>query len=256
MSKIKLTILGCGTCVPLKEKNPAGFLLEIGDRLILLDAGYGTIRRMLDLGFDVQDIDLAFASHFHPDHFADFFNLIFARFGNAKGLRKPETTLKLMGPRGLEDNFLKWRQIYWHEWDANNETYPVEFFEGERVLEMAKIKLQTFSVFHVKWMKALGIAIEFEGKKIVYTGDIGQETDFVNAAKTARNADLLICEASLKNSSCSIFTLENAKKFGEKADVKKILIIHVFPENEEKARAFCQKEKKFILGRDTETIEV
>ena len=73
MSVFKITILGAGTMVPTKDRNPAGFLVEVGGEKILMDCGFGTIRRMNDLGYKLEDLDLVFVSHFHTDHFADAF---------------------------------------------------------------------------------------------------------------------------------------------------------------------------------------
>ncbi|MCX6791115.1 MAG: hypothetical protein NTV62_02910 [Candidatus Gribaldobacteria bacterium] len=54
MSQFNLTVLGCGAAIPTKETNPAGFLVQAGDQKILLDAGFGILRRMTDFGFDFE----------------------------------------------------------------------------------------------------------------------------------------------------------------------------------------------------------
>jgi ribonuclease BN (tRNA processing enzyme) len=255
MEKNRLTVLGCGTIVPLKEKNPAGFFLEIGGKKLLLDAGYGAIRRMLDLDIDLQTIDLVFVSHFHPDHFADVFNLVFSRFGCSAVAGEPKIELLILGPKGLEKRFRSWRDIFWPEWDRLNETYPVRISEGKQALELGKVRLETFDVFHVEWFASLGIVIESGGKKIAYTGDLGRENKLDSFAKAAKNADLLICEASLAAPSKSHFSLELARGLAGASAAKKVLIIHVSPSNEEKAEIFCQKEKNFTLARDKMTLE-
>lgn len=223
---------------------------------MLIDAGYGTIRRMLDSNFDPQDIDLAFASHFHPDHFADFFNLVFARSGDNYGRGRPARELLLFGPKGLENNFKAWRKIFWREWDAFGGLYPVNFLEGERIVEMGEVRLETFSVRHVDWCPSVGLMVESGGKKIVYTGDLGCENDLDELAEIAAGANLLICEAGASVPGPIHLTLEGAKKLADKAKAEKTLLFHIFPENEKKSGAFCRHSKKIILGRDKMKINI
>src|SRR3989338_768684 len=66
---MKLTILGSGTLFPTKERFPSSFLLEEGNVKILLDCGHEAIARLVELGFDVRDIDAIFISHFHEGEF-------------------------------------------------------------------------------------------------------------------------------------------------------------------------------------------
>jgi ribonuclease BN (tRNA processing enzyme) len=253
MDKFSLTVLGGGWAVPTKKTNPAGFLVEAGDKKILMDAGFGILRRMVDFGFDFQDIDKVFVSHFHADHCCDAFGLIFSRNCNDFRYHRPHKKVLLIGPKGTEKNFKMWRGIFWPE---PNEFYPVDFKEGAGKMKLGSVKIQTFPVQHVPWFQSLGIIIEFNNKKLVYTGDIGSRHNLQDLAQKAQDADLLIIEASVAKPQPNHFTLQQVKELVEKASVKKALIVHVSPLIFKSVEKFCQKEPKFVLSRDGLKIKI
>lgn len=57
--------------VPTKNRRLSCYLLEVGQKRILLDLGYTSISRLIDQGIDLHSIDALFISHFHIDHFTD-----------------------------------------------------------------------------------------------------------------------------------------------------------------------------------------
>ena len=65
---MKLTILGSGTATPLLDRSCAGYIIEADGRKLLFDSGAGTIRRLLELGYDIFDIEDIFYTHLHNDH--------------------------------------------------------------------------------------------------------------------------------------------------------------------------------------------
>jgi ribonuclease BN (tRNA processing enzyme) len=238
MSKqIKLTILGSGTMPPTKERNPSGFLVEIDKKYFLLDAGHGTMRRLTDYGYNIQDIDLLFISHFHTDHFGDAFNLIHSRWVDDNYNRRLHKSLVVMGPEGIEKRFKLWREIFWVE---PNEYYPVKFLEGPRKKKIGDISLEIFPVSHVRWFQSVGIIIKYKKKKIVYTGDIGSDHDFNKLIKVCRNADLLITEASYKEPTPNHYTIKQVESLARKAKIKKVLVVHLRPQHLNVVEEACQ----------------
>ncbi len=251
---VKVTVLGAGTLVPTKKRNPAGFLVQAGRYKILLDAGFGIIRRLVDLGFRLQGIDLVFVSHFHTDHFADVFPLIHSRWVEDT-YRKTDKhkALTVLGPQGLKKRWKLWRQIYWVE---PEEHYPVKFYESSRTLKLEKLKMEIFPVTHVRWFKSVGIRLDYAGKKIVYTGDIGSKHPFERLVKVCRGADLLVAEASYEHPTPNHYTVEQVKELAEQAKVKKVLVVHVRPQHLKRVKQICTKEPKFIFAEEKKTYKV
>jgi ribonuclease BN (tRNA processing enzyme) len=253
MGNFSLTVLGAGTMVPTKERGPAGFLIKVSGKKFLVDAGHGVIRRMVDFGLNLQDIDYIFISHFHTDHFGDAFNLIHTRWVDDTYKGNAHKKLIFFCPKGTKERFKLWRKIYWVE---PGEQYPLEFLEGPRKIKLDKIQLEIFPVNHVKWFSSVGIVIKFDGKKIVYTGDMGSSHDFNQLVKIVKKANLLITEASYENPTPNHYTVEQIKKLSNKSKVSKVLVVHVRPQHEERVREVCKKEQRFIFGKDGLKIEI
>ena len=253
MASFKITILGSGTMVPTKRRNPAGFLVEADGKKILLDCGFGTIRRLADLGCALEDLDLVFISHFHTDHFGDAFPLIHSRWVNDIYKSKHNKPLLFLGPGSLAKRFKLWRKIFWVE---PKENYPVYFKEGTVKIKTGKLTIRTFAVKHVPWFKSVGIIFSYKGKKIVYTGDIGSKHNFEELVKTVKGADLLITEAACEKPTPNHYTIAQVKELKSKSKVKKVLIVHVRPQHEKSIKAFCRREKGFVFQEDKSTVVI
>lgn len=252
-TSFKLTILGAGVIVPTKNANPAGFLVEANGKKILLDCGHGTIRHLIDYGFNVQDINLVFISHFHTDHFGDAFNLVHTRWVDDCYKQNGFGKLTFLGPETLEKRFKKWRTIFWPE---PKEYYNIKFLEGPRKIKLEKISIEIFPVKHVKWFKSIGIIIKYQNKKIVYTGDIGSDHDYKDLVKRCSGSDLLIAEASYDKPTPNHYSIGQIKELAKKDDIKKVLVVHYRPQHAKYVEQVCKKEKKFIFGKDGLKLEI
>lgn len=73
---MRLTLLGTGTPAPSLTRQSSGYLLEIGDDVIVLDHGPGAAHRLLEAGRKPTDVTHVFLTHLHYDHIADFPRLV------------------------------------------------------------------------------------------------------------------------------------------------------------------------------------
>lgn len=69
MSKFELTILGCGSAVPTSRHMTTSQLVNVDDRLFLIDCGEGTQTQIYKYGIKLTNLDAVFISHMHGDHF-------------------------------------------------------------------------------------------------------------------------------------------------------------------------------------------
>src|SRR5258706_5845525 len=98
---MRLTVLGgCGAW-PEAGQACSGFLAEHDGFRLLIDAGYATLPRLLQLIRPGQ-LDAVLISHGHPDHCADLNPLLRARVMSASGL----PPLPLYAPAGALDRVL------------------------------------------------------------------------------------------------------------------------------------------------------
>lgn len=76
MSKVTLTILGCGSALPTRKNYPSSQILELRDKQFLIDCGEGTQIRMRQLGIKTNRLGHIFISHLHGDHCFGLIGLI------------------------------------------------------------------------------------------------------------------------------------------------------------------------------------
>ena len=67
--KFEVTILGSSSATPIFNRNPTSQVLNINERLYLVDCGEGTQQQMLRFDVKSSRIDHIFISHLHGDHY-------------------------------------------------------------------------------------------------------------------------------------------------------------------------------------------
>ena len=94
---MKLTILGCFSASPSKDRFPTAQILEIGGTNVLIDCGEGTQIQLRRCGIKFNSIEHIFISHLHGDHFFGLPGLIstFRLLGRTK-------LLNIYGPVGIK----------------------------------------------------------------------------------------------------------------------------------------------------------
>src|ERR1700754_3249009 len=67
--KFEVTILGSSSATPIYNRNPTSQVLNINERLYMIDCGEGTQQQMLRFDVKGSKIDHIFISHLHGDHY-------------------------------------------------------------------------------------------------------------------------------------------------------------------------------------------
>ena len=69
MEKFEVNILGCGSAVPTARHMTTAQLVNVHDKLFLVDCGEGTQTQIWKSGIKVTNMNHIFISHAHGDHF-------------------------------------------------------------------------------------------------------------------------------------------------------------------------------------------
>ncbi|HAT34764.1 MAG TPA: hypothetical protein DCS82_03535 [Rhodospirillaceae bacterium] len=101
---MKVTLLGTGSPVPSLKRASAGYMVEVGSDVVLIDHGPGSFRNLMKAGKSPTDVTHVIFSHLHFDHFADFIRLFFHRWDIGRPGLKP---MKVYGPEGLKEMVVK-----------------------------------------------------------------------------------------------------------------------------------------------------
>lgn len=98
---MKLTILGCYAATPRTISNPTSQVLEIKNRLFLIDCAEGTQVQLRKSKVKFSKINHIFISHLHGDHFYGLVGLI-----STFMLLNRESDLTVHGPKGIKEIIL------------------------------------------------------------------------------------------------------------------------------------------------------
>ncbi|MBP1749006.1 MAG: beta-lactamase protein, partial [Deltaproteobacteria bacterium] len=182
---MKLHILGTGTAIPRIERNSSAYLVTAKGLTILVDVGPAVVRRLLEKGFEVGDIDVVIITHFHVDHTADLSTFFFACNYGKVAREKP---LTIIGGRGITRFYGGLRNVYpWIE--PKSYDLAVKPLVNKSHLYNG-VTITTASVKHNP--ESIGVRLD-EERSLTFSGD----TDFSqNLIKLADRTDLLVAECA------------------------------------------------------------
>lgn len=140
---MKLTILGCYAATPRTITNPTSQVLEIKNRLFLIDCGEGTQVQLRKNKIKFSKINHIFISHLHGDHFYGLVGLI-----STFTLLNRTNDLHIYGPKGIKEVItLQFRLS--NSWTNYNLFFHVlESKTSEIVYEDEKVIVTTIPLKH------------------------------------------------------------------------------------------------------------
>lgn len=208
---MKVTLLGTGTPTPSLKRQSSGYVVEIGDDMIVIDHGPGAHHRFLESGRRATQISHLFFSHLHYDHCVDYARLLLTRWDQGADLI-PD--LKVFGPppiARMTEQLFSEDGVFSHDLRARIEHQgSIDVFEARggkpprkwprpevRELEPKdRIEgdgwmLTVAEGWHVQpYLRCYGYRIETADAKLCYSGDSGGICPEI--VELARGCDMLI----------------------------------------------------------------
>jgi ribonuclease Z len=219
--KFEVTILGSSSATPIFNRNPSAQVLNINERLYLIDCGEGTQQQMLRFDVKASRIDHIFISHLHGDHYLGLVGLISSMHLNGR-----VKALKLFGPPELKE--IIDLQLKYSDTTLQ---YPIDFIvthgdKAEVILDNTDIIVETIPLDHriactgflFKGKKRLRKLIKEKIEKldipVEYYSVIKKGADYHSPdGKLYRNADITINPEEPKTYAYCSDTLYNEKYF-------------------------------------------
>ena len=142
MEKFELTILGCGSAKPTTRHLPSSQVLNVRDKLFMIDCGEGTQLQYCRNKLSFSRLNHIFISHLHGDHLFGLPGLI-----STFNLLGRTAELHVHSPKGLEQmmkpimdycNYDMSYQVFFHEFDTNQSAVIFE----DRTLTVTTIPLK------------------------------------------------------------------------------------------------------------------
>jgi ribonuclease Z len=140
---LKLTILGCYAATPRTFTNPTSQILEIKNRLFLIDCGEGTQVQLRKNKIRFSKINHIFISHLHGDHFFGLIGLV-----STFTLLNRNTDLHIHGPKGIKE-IIKLQLRLANSWSNYGlHFHELESNESEIIFEDDKVVVRTIPLKH------------------------------------------------------------------------------------------------------------
>jgi ribonuclease BN (tRNA processing enzyme) len=195
-----ITVLGSSSGMPGGSRTCSGYVIEVENRLTLLDCGSGVARALLKFGFDLEALDHVVISHTHPDHVCDLPLLI-----QYLHLCKKTTPVDLYLPEEFQTVFGQMiRAMY-----VIPERYAFELrVRGYRSGTLCEypIRIEAIPNRHLRsyggdiqrlglpnQMQSCSLRAEVDGVRVLYSGDISGFDDILRELDTC---DVLLLETS------------------------------------------------------------
>lgn len=218
----RLTVLGSCGAWPESGRACAGFLVEHNGFRVVLDLGYGAASRLFGYGLP----DAVVVTHEHPDHCADVSALGRAWHYTVQTDGQPR--LPLHCTPGTVERLAA----------MEPRPHPTELFEVHDLGEPAEIgpfRLTAYPLPH--HVPNFGVRLTAPGLTVAYTGDTGPSPVL---AELGRDADLFICEATLRSPSPSpryLMTAAEAGQWAAEARARRLMLTHFWPGTDRAAAA-------------------
>lgn len=182
----------------------------VNGQFLLFDCGCGSKDSAIDcLNLPIQNLTAMFFTHYHGDHIGDFPSILEMSWINGRANRLPTYGCKgiqkiVDGANLLMELDFGYRSLHHgsdflpldvasaqaYEFQTPNETEELIVYEHEGVV------VKAFFADHPPISPCVGYIIEFNGKKVVISGDTNKTSSL---QKACQNADLFVCEAMSKD---------------------------------------------------------
>ena len=194
----RTTVILLGTGMPRPDPTRAGpaTAIQVGDRVFLVDAGAGVMRRLAAAKLPIDAVTALFVTHLHSDHTLGYPDLILTSW--VMGRRTP---LQAYGPHGLQrmtslilDAWSEDIDIRIHGLEHESPSgYAVDVHEIDPgvVYDSAGVQVTAIAVKHGNWQEALAYRFDTPDRSITISGDTRPSEAL---ARAAMGTDVLIHE--------------------------------------------------------------
>lgn len=187
---MKITVLGKSPAWQDAGGACSGYLVESGDRCLLLDCGNGVFSKLREAR-DFTRICAVVISHLHADHFIDLvpysYALAYSHHARAAGSRP-----LLYAPPGARETFRRVTGA-WDAEDLIEQAFEVHEYDPAGELDLAPLRVRFHEVPH--FIRTHAVQVRDDGGSFTYGADCSPNDEIV---AFAHGTDLLMLEATLE----------------------------------------------------------
>ena len=240
---MKLLVLGTGTAIPRIERGSSAYLVTTRGANVLVDVGPAVVRRLLERGYEVDDVDVIALTHFHVDHTADLSTFFFACNYGRVPRRKP---LTIIGGKGVARFYRGLRAVYPWVVPKSYDLAVVRLVNDS--LKIAGLTITTAPVNHNP--ESIAIRID-EKRSITFSGDTDVSPNLI---RLAGKTDTLVAECAFPERKVKgHLNLAVLDRIVQKAQPKRVILTHLYPDWDDWPGVL---HAPYLLGEDGMEMEV
>ena len=143
MEKFELHILGCGSALPTTRHFPTSQVLNVRDKLFMIDCGEGAQLQFRKSRLKFSRLNHIFISHLHGDHCFGLLGLI-----STLNLLGRTADLHIYSPKGLEELMAPMLAFFNREMTYRLFFHPFETKEATQIYEDRSLTVSTIPLRH------------------------------------------------------------------------------------------------------------
>ncbi|MFC5649696.1 MBL fold metallo-hydrolase [Paenibacillus solisilvae] len=224
---VELLFLGTSAGIPTAKRHSSGTAIKKDDKLYLIDCGGPVCSQLKKMNEDPKNIEAVFITHWHPDHAGGLPILI-----QDLQLSGRTKSLTIYGPKGTDRKVKLLQNIFIIPQEIYNFELKTKEYDEKTVYSDESIDFRFFKTRHLSddyWKQldakhnfeidpvAYGFMVQFDGKKIVFSGDLLNSDDLIPVLP---GAELVIHEFGHINPNL-------LRTFTRKHDIPKLIINHI-----------------------------
>lgn len=228
MNNEMIRVLGSISPYCKDESNCPGYMYYDNEGKILLDCGFG-VSRLIKMPDDLNNLTIVI-SHLHKDHYSDLFALAYASYVY-HNMGMLDTKINVYIPEMLpwEDGYDDFNMII----NNKDSFFNIITYNKDSVIKIGNKEISFCENHHS--IKSFSTKIKTNDSTIVYTGDMGFETN-KEFSNFSQNADLLICESTYVDSDNKVdenhLHAREAGMLADMSNVKTLMLTHFWPEHD------------------------
>jgi ribonuclease BN (tRNA processing enzyme) len=183
---MKIKMVGTGSSTPSLRRLSPSCLVYTKAGTVLIDIGPSVVRRLLEFGCTVDNVDIIVITHFHPDHTVDLATFLFACNYGETERQKP---LLIIGGKGIGTFYRRLLRLFpWIE--------PLNYRVTVKALPKGRwgaegTTITTGPTNHRG--ESIAVRLDEDGKSAVFSGDTDYSPSLIELAS---GTDLFVVECS------------------------------------------------------------
>ena len=246
---MKITFLGTADGLPRPGHFRASTMIEVADRLYLIDGGAPIADLILVNGKRPEQLKAFFNTHPHTDHTDGMLSLL-----TLSGWTYKNVAFDIYVPdRCVTDAYVAYFETITEVKYPSDRIKHHVFTEGE-IYDDGYIKVTAVPTKHCLPKPSFSFIVEAEGKKVVFSGDLSQffsGNDFPKVV-LEEEVDLFVCEMAH-------FGEEHIAPYLEKCKARRVMFNHYQPQKESHIESLATPGRfpfPISMAQDGESVEI